>query len=260
MTSNETLGARAALHMREELGLGNAPLADLAGLIADMTPLDLVVLDMPQGVDAMLAIDTDNSQGFLAVATTDFPFRQRFSIAHELGHAALNTISTQVPCTLNGASRRRPEEIAADAFARNFLAPIHAVAGLVGRRASDREILSDVIRLFGVSPSVAAIQLVAAGMDDSIKDLARSTSAAQLATRFGWRDEYDAMAANSRRPRAPRQLLDDAIAAYVRGRIGIGMVARVAGRSLEEERALLEESGITPDAPDTNWFTFDEDR
>lgn len=260
MATNEAIGAETARSQRAQLGLGVAPLADLAGLVADMTPLDLVVMVMPQGMDAMLAVDVDTERprGFLAVATTESPYRQRFSIAHELGHCALHSISTELPCTLSGGSRRTPEEVAADSFARNFLVPIRALAELLGQRKNPLETLSDAVRLFGVSPSVAAIQLVAAGMDESLKDRARATSAPQLATRYGWRDEYDALAQSSQRPRAPRQLLDDAITAYAQGRIGIGIVARVAGRSLDEERALLEDSGIRPDTPGTNWFTFDE--
>lgn len=257
--NSERTGAEAAEKQRGRLGLGHAPLADMSALVDEMTPFDLVVMDMPDGLDAMIATDANRSAGFIAVATTRSPFRQRFSIAHELGHASLGTISAQLGCTVNGSAHRPPEEVAADAFARHFLAPLPAVRQHLDDAPGPLVALSDVVRIYGVSPTVAAIQLRDAGMDESVVELAKSQTAPKLATRFGWRDEYDARSADSQKPKAPRRLLDDAVTAYSEGRVGLGLVARVANQSLEDERLILEEADVRPTLPEPEWFSFDVD-
>ena len=97
-------------------------------------------------------------QPFIFVNGTHSPVRQRFTLAHELGHHVLNH-RQRVDATqdLFGAPKD-PDEVAANYFAGAFLVPRTALRNWVDRHpdhAGDLELVVRAGAYFGVSAAVA---------------------------------------------------------------------------------------------------------
>jgi Zn-dependent peptidase ImmA (M78 family) len=259
--SGETLGREAAAHVRQALGLDDAPIADMIEVIEARAKCDVAIEPMPDGMHGMVATDPRSGKSIIAVATSEFLVRQRSSLAHELGHLELGGLRDHVAAY---CSARTPEEVAADAFARHLLAPEAGIRFMRSAReqlSKDRaaECLSDVVRTFQVSPEMAIIQMRAVGwIDQAQSELWRGAWTAKgLSTRFGWRSEYEAWAVEGLRRRPPRRLLQRALDGYVAGLVSIAAVAKVMGTGSNDALAQLEAEGIRPDTEQIDWFDPD---
>ncbi|KHL15701.1 uncharacterized protein DUF955 [Mumia flava] len=243
--SNEHDGRLLAQQFRDESELGNAPIRDLIDLVDSRCGVDVAIVPAEADEHGMTVSDPQRRLRMIAVATTTRPMRQRSTIAHELGHVLADDCA---PAAGNGWAERSDEEIRADAFARHLLVPITA---LKGRFPESRPLteadLSYVVRIFGASPMIAAIQLYGAGLiDDRTKSSWKLLTTPALASRFGWRDEYTALQAESRTPRPPRRLTAWATEGYIEGVVSIETVARVRGLSTDEVRAEFADARIEP--------------
>src|SRR5699024_7799344 len=95
-------------------------------------------------------------------------------------------------------------------------------------------LLSDVVQRFLVSPAIAAIALRDAGrVSPETATEWMKLGTRQLATRYGWRDHYAALQADSQRLRAPQGLLSRAIDAYEAGVLSAQAIATLRGMRVE---------------------------
>lgn len=235
----ETSGQRLADNAREEFGLGVAPVSDLAELLESTVGVDVAFLHMPDGHDALTRKNPLSGDIIVAVATTGLPERQRFSLAHELGHILADDLHDSLE-TVHAPSAA---ETRAHAFARHFLAPLSGVKRLAVHKKG-LDLVSDVIRHFGVSPQVALIQLRELGVDRSTLDEAQGHSAAWFATRFGWDADRSSEVALAEKMRPPRSIVAAATTAYEAAKIDAAMLARVRKDHLKQLETILTEAGI----------------
>ncbi len=115
-----------AEQVRETWRLGFDPIVDLTDTLETLGLLVLIVDEANPGFSGMTATArTSNGQTFPVVAvSSQWPGdRQRFTLAHELGHLLLS----------GRLARDIDEEKACDRFAGSFLAPKAAVLQLMGR-------------------------------------------------------------------------------------------------------------------------------
>jgi Zn-dependent peptidase ImmA (M78 family) len=145
---------------RRELGLDETePVACVLSLVEQAAGLPVVVTrSLPDGVAGACRRRDGNS--LLFVNGRDASTRQRFTLAHELGHvrighdAALPVESWE---TLSGGTTNR-YEAEANAFAGQLLVPREALE----QRATGRPTMEDLVALaaeFGVSAYVALFRL-----------------------------------------------------------------------------------------------------
>ena len=114
--------------------------------------------------------------------------------------------------------------------------------------------LSAVVQRFVVSPAIAAIVLEQAGyIDVATKQEWMSASAPQLAVRFGWSDQYRALAADSAQRRAPQRLLARAIKGYTEGVLSAQAIATLRAVPADIVTAELGEAGIFPAQHPVAW-------
>jgi Zn-dependent peptidase ImmA (M78 family) len=247
--------AQSARAFRERHGLGHAPVRDIIQVVEDFCGANVLSRPFPRGYDAFTVQDEASGMTIIAVGTTDNYERQRFTIAHEIGHLESGRMSADVHSLPD--YRRSPDEVWADNFARHLLIPDRAVDGYladagVGRGRLALESLSDLVRVFAVSPAVAMIQLRDAGRisQDEHEAWSRAQPAwtsHRLAVKFGWASEREAMVRSSRVPRRPTRIVRAATAAYQDGNVSLESLAQTAGeRDLKAFSATLEDSGITP--------------
>ncbi|WP_020498997.1 ImmA/IrrE family metallo-endopeptidase [Sciscionella marina] len=238
-------GRTAAARFRHEHHLGVQPLGDLVAVIEQATGIDVAILEVGPDEHGLTMRDPVRDAVFIGVARTRNPMRQRSTLAHELGHVLFQDWTDSDARDGNG---RTPTEIRADAFARHLLVPVEGLRDFLGNRElATRSTLSEVVQRFLVSPQMAAIALTQAMyIDEDTKQEWKVLTAPQLATRFGWSDQYRALQADSDRRRAPQRLLARAIKGYEEGVLSAQAIATLRGITLEAAEAHLREAGIMP--------------
>jgi Zn-dependent peptidase ImmA (M78 family) len=241
----ETEGSASAARFRQDHHLGVQPLGDLVEVIEQATGIDVAVLDVGPDEHGLTMRDPSRGTVFIGVARTRNPMRQRSTLAHELGHVLFED---WVDNDRGDWSDRSPAEIRADAFARHLLVPAEGLREFITARSTiGSSALSAVVQRFLVSPQIAAIALRQAGyIDEATKQEWMTLSAPQLAARFGWTDQYQALQASSDRRRAPQRLLARAITGYAEGVLPAQAIATLRGISLETLVEELGEAGVTP--------------
>ncbi len=151
---------RAAETARLDLGIGQeAPVADILAAVEDLG-IPVTVLVMPAAIAGMYIGRHDRA--FIFVNGAQAPVRQRFTLAHELGHYVLGH-AQRVEATkdlFDGS--RDPDEVDANRFAGAFLVPRTALRNWTDRhleRPRDLELAVRAGAFFGVSPQCALIRL-----------------------------------------------------------------------------------------------------
>ena len=110
--------------MRKDLGLGIAPIADLPDVLEQLTGVDVGSAPMPEGVSGVCATDPVRTTSLVLVDSNEVADRQRFTLAHELGHLLFGDRAH-----VDIIEGRRPAlEVRCDEFARNLLIPVDGVA------------------------------------------------------------------------------------------------------------------------------------
>lgn len=240
-------GAALAAELRGALALGEAPvagLAELTELVEEVTGVDVATRPLT-GTSGMCLIDEARSTRLLVINSTERAERQRFTLAHELAHLLFGD-----GAHIDGLDVATSDaETRCNEFARDFLVPVEGVqAWLVrnGRAAGgpvDEQAVSLMARYFGVTAEVVRIQVERMGL----RTLASVPTTPVLASRYGWRAEYEAAQDAARRPRPPRRLAQRAAEAFARGLLGATVLAELEGRSVAEvEAEQTEREALTP--------------
>jgi len=211
------------------------------GLVAAAT-------DLPDGLDA-LSWDTGDFR-LVLVGRTDVWTRQRFTLAHELGHILAGD-ATDRPLTEHVAPSvdQGQAEIRANAFAAELLMPHKEVAQSAADAGNlDKEALLSLSWEYQVSPSAMATRLHTLGIisDEQRRSWSAATTsmAALHAGDPGRHMRYAQQAGDGWYSASLAKL---AISAYVRGDISIRLVATVTG--MDSDR-LLDLFHPGPGAPE----------
>ncbi|MGW6506548.1 helix-turn-helix domain-containing protein [Streptomyces niveus] len=203
---------------------------DAFGLVAAAT-------DLPDGLDG-LSWDTGDFR-LVLVARTDRWTRQRFTLAHELGHIlAGDAIDRPLTEHVAPSVDQNQAEIRANAFAAELLMPqtelTHSARSL---GSLDQKALLSLSWDYQVSPSAMATRLRTLGIisDEQRRSWSASTTrtAAEHAGDPGRHMRYAQQAGDGWYSAGLAKL---AISAYVRGDISIRLVATVTG--LDSDRLL----------------------
>lgn len=112
--------------------------------------IPLVQVDEPGWSGAVNS--TPDGRATIFVRRGDVPWRQRFTIAHELGHLLLHEGVQHRDDTFRGT----PQESEANDFAANLLMPLWMLESAARRQGSDAARLA---RIFGVSEQAMDIRL-----------------------------------------------------------------------------------------------------
>ncbi len=229
----------AARATRARAGVGpEAPLCVL-GAAEQGLGVGVVLLDL--GPDTAGALLRRGGRAFAFVHGRQAVVRQRFTLAHELGHHVLgHGEALDSPRTIFPARDFDPVEAQANAFAAELLAPLTAVRAFAAGRAVTLELVVRVATAFGLSAQAARFRLQAAGvlrdrafaarLDDEIAQGLHTTLAAAL--RLADRDDELARAARHL-PRLPDAARGTALEALLDGSATRAEVARALGRETD---------------------------
>lgn len=252
--TTEDEGRAGAEAFRNDHRLGQQPLGDLVALIEQTTGIDVAVLDAAKDEHGMAMRDPERNRVFLAVAKTPHPMRQRSSLVHELAHVLFEDWSD---LTDQDWARRDRGEVRADSFARHLLVPEEGLRDVLADRSPiEMKDLSTIVQRFLVSPSMASVALGQARLiDDERKAAWMSVTTPALAARFGWTDQYRALADESNRTRAPQRLLARAVQGYLDHVVSLRALARLRGVDEDALKVELAEGGLLAEPGDVPWAT-----
>lgn len=240
-----TSAARVA---REEWGLGlDAPISDLLVVAEQVAGVPVCVLDLGPGLAGAYLVR--RARPFIFVNGAESVVRQRFTLAHELGHFRFGDEAVIDGDDSLTASVKDPKEKAANAFAAELLAPEKGLRGWVAARNDptvDGELIARLARWFGVSAPVAYYRLKNANLlpaGVAGRNLASMISGAQYRTiertlEIGdFRDELLEIKTSGTLPRLPEAMRRNAVGAYRDGLIDVDRLAELLRRDRE---AVLE--------------------
>lgn len=223
--------------------------SDLADLVEDVFGVDVAIEHLGSGFDG-LAASSDEAK-LIVLATSHIPARQRFTLAHELGHllAGDNQDVHLDRDVFDRAQARDPSELRANAFASTFLMPEAILRGAVGATGLTEEAFAQLTCELMVSPSTLAyrllkLRLVDAGTCDRYKAIT-GMQAAKLA---GQGEQLAQRTARAGAARPPGILLKDSYAAYESGQATLRPYANLLGADVDDLRRQLESEHGTHDA------------
>lgn len=236
-------GEQLAINVRDAIGLGVADLPSdidsFSACIEKMMAIDISLEPLPSGLDG---VSVSKEHFRLALVSTRISAtRQRWTLAHEIGHIVAEDSDEVLVDENVWSTRTTPAETRANAFAAEFLVPSAALAAEVG---GNTELTEDVIGYllgrFRVSLDALAFRLHNTGIVGyRDRDRIRSMSSRAIALRTGRVAELQ----SRQDRRLPRRLVGNLVEAYVRGQVGVRPFAAL----LEVEPELLLEELSNPE-------------
>lgn len=247
-TEHSNRGAKRAREARGDLRVLSGPLDDIVRVVEDSGLAWVVVCGLEEGI-AGVFLDCPG-RDLILINGADSPARQRFTVAHELGHLRMGhgTVVDQ-PSAFTGY-QHDPIEVSANAFAAEFLMPRLDVAAWG----------DDVLRLtldhvvtcaahYGVSAPAARYALAGAGVEDDGERLRRIDDEIAAEAHFE-RSEALGLSAvvdvlsQRELPRIPRGLQGSAIGDLLAGLIDARGLADRLGQPAEDVEAMLASVGL----------------
>lgn len=227
VVNNLSEADRAAGNLRENWGLGNDPIPNLVELLEERGIKVLsIALNNIDGLTACVRRDQKGTVPVIVVNRNDWGERQRFTLAHELGHMIMEVAD------------KIDEEKAAHRFAGAFLMPAEALWAEIGkhRKSIGWGELFYLKQLFGVSVQAITYRC----KDLGIFSEALFRRLFNDFNRFGWRrPPYEEPLA--RKGEEPKRFERLSFRALAEGAISESKAAELLGMSTRELNRQMEE-------------------
>lgn len=228
-----------------ESPVGGLTNAELIGLIEDRFGIDVVVTALPAACDGLSF--SDDSVRAIVLATSDAPFRQRFTLAHELAHLAFEDSRDEV-IEERVWTHKNQMESRANTFAGSFLAPKDEIEEqLAGRLAVDA--FDDLVLHFQMSPSAMSWRLLNEDLISQQEQRGlQSQTARATAMRAGEAAEQTNRARLAAVPRPALRLVDAYLEAYRDGATTLRPAANLLGQPPETLERYFVDSASADDS------------
>lgn len=215
---------------------------DLASVIESAFGVDVCLTALGEGFDGLAA--STHEAKLIVASVTPVAYRQRFTLAHELGHLLAGDdqgIHTDADI-FSKESQRGPSETRANAFAATFLMPEHQLRGAVGPGFGKQEFARLSVQML-VSPSALAIRLERLRLIDEMASAVFRGMSAKTAARLAQAPmSIGTATAYSTEPRHPGLLSRDLFTAYVDDKTTLRPYANLLGVDSDKLRDDLERS------------------
>lgn len=232
--------AVAALAAAGTPTVGDMDTADLVQALERAFGVDVAKVGLPDGIDGA-AWQADGFR-LIMIARTKVPTRQRFTLAHELGHILARDAQDLLTETHLSPGRQKDlTEVRANVFAAHFLMPGSEIGSAVPENGLTDEQLTALVVRFQVSPSALAARLAQLGLITAeTASRLRGLTTKDCHWLTGQADLFEARTTWSlatRMPFRPAQLLYDA---YLAGNTTLRPLAAYTGQDVDRMRELLE--------------------
>lgn len=205
-------------------------LSELAGVVESELGIDVALEPLDDGLDG-LSVSTEHINLAL-VSSRTAPTRQRWTLAHEVGHLLAGD-SQEPRIDENLFAGKHLDEVRANSFAAAFLVPQQQLRDSVGERKIDEVVVAELLGKYGVSLDALAFRLHNTGLVDAAgRDRVRSYWMTLLSR--------DSTASERQGTRLPGRLMGRAVAAFDRGELGVRPLAALLGMDTEVLLAELQ--------------------
>jgi Zn-dependent peptidase ImmA (M78 family) len=235
--------AKAAVEQVEQQG-NSIKQAVLAALVEDVFGADVAVGKLGPDFDGLAT--SSREVKLIVLATSQVPARQRFTLAHELGHLlAGDDQGVHLDQDIFDTARAKdPSEMRANAFAAAFLMPEGVLRHAALSTGLTMETFAALACDLMVTPSALAyrllhLRLIDAGTCDRYKTIT-GPNAANLAGRS---EEFARRVAEASTRRPPGLLVRDTYNAYIAGQATLRPYANLLGVDVDDLRRALESEG-----------------
>jgi Zn-dependent peptidase ImmA (M78 family) len=241
--------AHQALSRFQQLVLRDHDTPSLIGEIEDVLGIDVSVEDLPSGIDGLSYRDGDYR--IIVLAVTDRYARQRYTLAHELGHIlaghADETVIAEAMWLRDAADPNRREAFA-NVFASAFLMPRVELEEVVAGRPVEA-VFDELVWRFYVSPETMAWRLFNLNLvdEDLRMRLSHSTTRA-TAQRLGHIAEYAMRSERACYARPPWRLAKLYLEAYERGDVSLRPVAELLRWDYDRTEEFFGQAGAQSNA------------
>jgi Zn-dependent peptidase ImmA (M78 family)/transcriptional regulator with XRE-family HTH domain len=248
-------GELLARVVREELGLGRAPIADIAELAELHFGIDVVSWPTGKGVSGLLV---KGDEVALMLVSSSFPKgHQRFTAAHEICHYLLSD-PENIIFEHELFDKESHREKRANAFAECFLLPMEGLAEVIGGRGIDPSVIAELMRHFGVSYQgliwrLRSIQILSSREANTWFE---KTAGAVLALANDQAPEELTRPTEERR--LPPRLWRAAEKGYVSGRVGLGVLSMLTEEPSEELFNRLAAKGVVPPSAEDDYLAIED--
>jgi Zn-dependent peptidase ImmA (M78 family) len=237
-------GQRLAVAALDALTLaGRSPAGpDLIEAVEEVFGIDVAVEPLGDGFDGVAAASPEAR--LIVLATSHVPGRQRFTLAHELGHLIAGD-DQEVHLDRDIDSRtpsRDPSELRANAFASAFLMPEEVLRLALKEAAPGADALTFATLAcdLRVTPAALACRLQALGLAaGAVFDRLRTLTGARAAALAGRGEQFSRLVAAAGTRRPPGLLVRDTYAAYESGQATLRPYANLLGVDVDELRDAL---------------------
>ena len=237
---------------RSRLGLGDAPIKDLASLLDEQVGVRTFMLPVANQSWSGLAVRDQTGRPCIAINSREEFYRRNYDLAHEYAHVLMHLgrdhrPDARVDFNAEPGASNSPDERFAEAFSASFLMPRRAVLDQLERimRASKGQFTDqDLVHLamhFGVSGQALSLRLVSlrklprATHEDYWKKRARTFKA--LAEMLGYK--MDEQRTSWETPVLPRRFRYLALTAFHREIVSVSKLAELLREDVFELRAKL---------------------
>ncbi|MEV0590864.1 helix-turn-helix domain-containing protein [Nonomuraea cavernae] len=215
---------------------------DLADPLEEAFGVDVRIVRLPDGFDGLGW--ADEHCRLMVVNTSRVPARQRFTIAHELGHLlAGDDQGLHLDANLHDAGhRKRPTEMRANAFAAEFLLPEALLRAEAARLTWSEESFARLACRLWVTPVNLAWRLLGLELIDRRQfDVLGRMTAASAARLAGAMSVFAEWIASASRPRVPTSLVRTTYQAYADGKATLRPFANLLGVDTATLRQAISE-------------------
>ncbi len=222
---------------------------NLLVLTEDVFGADVAVVELGTGFDGLAASSDDVK--LIILATSHVPARQRFTLAHELGHLlAGDDQDVHLDRDIfDNSQAKDPSEMRANAFASAFLMPENTLRDAVGSTGLTEQTFAALSCELMVTPSALAYRLLQLRLIDAGScDRYKAITAAKAAITIGLGEQFAQRVAEASTPRPPGLLVRDTFAAYESGTATLRPYANLLGTDVDDLRQALESEHGTHDA------------
>jgi Zn-dependent peptidase ImmA (M78 family)/transcriptional regulator with XRE-family HTH domain len=234
-------GKQLAAAALDRLAFEELDVSDLCNTIERGFGADVAVLDLGSGFDGLAA--SSATAHLIIACTSQVPARQRFTLAHELGHLLAGDdhglhLDKDI---FDKAQQRDVTELRANAFAAALLMPEDRLRQAVGSQGLSEWGFATLSCDLLVSPSTLAYRLLKLRLiDNGTCSRFASISGAAAARLAGRTDEWAHRVDQASSPRRPGLLLRDTYSAYAAGATTLRPYANLLGVDVDGLRAALE--------------------
>lgn len=222
--------------------------ADLPSVVEEAFGADVAIIRLDDGFDG-LAASSDGAK-VIVLGTARLPARQRYTLAHELGHLlAGDDQDVHLDRDIyDKVQARGPSEMRANSFASAFLMPADTLRGATGPDGVTETTFAKLACDLRVSPSALAVRMLRLRLVDAGRcDRFKRMTAARAASMADSGDDFAQAVAEANKLRPPGLLVRDAYAAYETGAATLRPYANLLGVDVDQLRRELESEDGTHD-------------